>query len=150
MSYFCFSTLQVFCSFCALVMFLCFSELPLLCLPSCFFGHFCLETYVRVTVFSCACDHVFTHFVTVIVLLGTGVMCKCTCVNENSCELLPNHSRFFHVMIQCALDVVLVCCIEWEMELFTYCLLYYCCTWRKSCQNSDMLLTLCLYTVDYG
>ena len=37
---------------------------------------------MRVTVFSCACDHVFTDFVTVIVRLGTGVMCKCTCVNE--------------------------------------------------------------------
>ena len=138
-------------------MFLYFSDLPLLCLPSCFFGHFCLETYVRITVFSCACDHVFTHFVTVIVRFGTGVMCKCTCVNGISCELLPNrhirplyHSRFFHVMIQCALDVVRVCCIEWEMELFTYCLLYYCCTWRSSYQNSDVLITLCLYTVDYG
>ena len=42
-----------------------------------------------VSVFSCACDHVFTHFVTVIVRLGTGVMeCKCTCVNEISWELL--------------------------------------------------------------
>ena len=116
-------------------MFLCFSDLPLLCLPSRFFGHFCLETYVRVRVFSCACDHVFTHW----------VMCKCTCVNEISCELLTNqHIRplchscvFFHVMIQCALDVVRVYCIEWEMEVFTYCLLYYCCTWRSSCQNSD-------------
>ena len=39
---------NVFCLFC-------FSTL--LCLPSCFFGHFCLETYVRVTVFSCACAH---------------------------------------------------------------------------------------------
>ena len=74
-----------------------------------------------------------------------------------SCELLPNqhirplcHSRFFHVMIHRALDVVRVCCIEWEMELFTCCLLYYCCTWRGSCQNSDVLITLCLYTVDYG
>ena len=86
LSSFCFSTLQVFCSFCALVMFLCFSDLPLLCLPSCFFGHFCLETYVRVTMFSCACDHVFTHFVTVIVRLGTGVVCKCTCVKEILCE----------------------------------------------------------------
>ena len=61
---------------------------------------------MRVRVFSCACDHVFTHFVTVIVRLGTGVLCKCTCVNEISCELLPKqlirplcHSRFFHVMI---------------------------------------------------
>ena len=129
----------------------------LLCLPSCFFGHFCLETYVRVTVFSCACDHVFMHFVTVIVRLGTGVMCKWTCVNGISCELLTNqhirplcHSRFFHVMIQCALDVVRVCCIEWEMKLFAYCLFYYCCTWRSSCQNSEELITLCLYTVDYG
>ena len=57
---------------------------------------------MRITGFSCACDHVFTHFVTVIVRLGTGVMCKCTCVNGISCELLPNqhirplcHSRFF-------------------------------------------------------
>ena len=85
---------------------------------------------MRVTVFSCACDHVFTHFVTVIVRLGTGVMCKCTCVNEISCELtgifgLCVIPGFFHVMIQCALDVVRVCCIEWEMELFIYCLLYY-------------------------
>ena len=154
---FVFSALQVFCCFCSLVMFLCFSDLPLLCLPFCFFWHFCLETYVRVKVFSCGCDRVFTHFVTVIVRLDTGVMCKCTCVNEISCELLPNqhiwplcHSRFFHMMIQCALDVVRVCCIEWEMELFTYCLLYCCCTWRSSCQNSDVLITLCLYTVDYG
>ena len=57
---------------------------------------------MRVTVFSCACDHVFTHFVTVTVRLGTWVMCKCTCVNEISCELLTNqhirplcHSQFF-------------------------------------------------------
>ena len=57
---------------------------------------------------------------------------------------------FFHVMIQRALDVVRVCCIDWEMELFTYCLLYYCCTWRSSYQNSDVLITLCLYTVNYG
>ena len=99
---FVFWILQVFCSFCALVMFLYFSDLPLLCLPSCFFGHFCLETYVRITGFSCACDHVSNHFVTVIVRLGTGVMCKCTCVNGISCELLPNqhirplcHSRVF-------------------------------------------------------
>ena len=125
---FVFWTLQVFCSFCALVMFLNFSDLPLLCLPSCFFGHFCLETYVRITVFLCACDHVFMHFVTVIVRLGTGVMCKCTCVNGISCKLLPNqhirplcHSRFFHVMIQRALDVVRVCCIEWEMESIICC-----------------------------
>ena len=109
------------------------------------------------------CFHVpvtffFTHFVTVIVRLGTGVMCKWTCVNGISCELLTNqHIRplchscvFFHVMIQCALDVVRVYCIEWEMEVFTYCLLYYCCTWRSSCQNSDVLITLCLYTVGYG
>ena len=27
-------------------MFLCFSDLPLLCLPSCCFGHFCLETFL--------------------------------------------------------------------------------------------------------
>ena len=77
---------------------------------------------MRITVFSCACDHVFTHFVTVIVRLGTGVMCKCTCVNGISRPLC--HSRFFHVMIQHALDVVRLCCIEWEMELFSYCLLY--------------------------
>ena len=86
---------------------------------------------MRITVFSCACDHVFTHFVTVIVRLGTGVMCKCTCVSGISCELLPNqhiwslcHSRGFHVMIQRALDVVRVCCIEWEMN----CLPVVCCT----------------------
>ena len=59
-----------------------FSDLPFLCLSSCFFGHFCLETYMHFTMFSCACDHVFTDFVTVIVRLGTGVVCKCTCVNE--------------------------------------------------------------------
>ena len=47
---------------------------------------------MRVTMFSCACDHVFTHFVTVIVRLGTGVVCKCTCVKEILCE--PAYSAF--------------------------------------------------------
>ena len=50
---------------------------------------------MRITVFSCACDHVFTHFVTVIVRLATGVMSKCTCVNGTSCELLPVSFPFF-------------------------------------------------------
>ena len=84
---FVFSTLRVFCSFCALVMFLCFffffflliyPFLSALLLLWTFFP----ETSVRVTVFSCACDRVFKHLVTVIVRLGTVVMCKCKCVNE--------------------------------------------------------------------
>ena len=77
-----FNTSGILFLLCTGNVFVVFSDLPVLCLPSCFFGYFCLEMYVRVTVFSCACDHVFTHFVTVIVRLGTGVMCKCTCVNE--------------------------------------------------------------------
>ena len=44
---------------------------------------FCVCVFVC---FLCACDHVFTDFVTVIVRLGTGVMCKCTCVNDCSRE----------------------------------------------------------------
>ena len=52
---------------------------------------------MRITVFSCACDHVFTHFVTVIVRLGTGVMCKCTCVNGISCE--PAYSAFVSFLV---------------------------------------------------
>ena len=109
------------------------------------------------TVFSCACDHVFTDFVTVIVRLGTGVMCKCPCVNEFSCELLPNqyiwpfcYSWFLHVMVQCTLDVIRLCCIDWNVKLFIHWLLYYCCSRRSSCQDSDVLITLCLYTVDDG
>ena len=69
-------------------------------------------------------------------------------MNECSCELLPDqhiwplyYSRFLHVMVQCTLDVVRVCCIDWNVKLFTHCPLHYCGIWRSSCQNSDVLMT---------
>ena len=101
----------------------------------------------------CACYNVFTclwsciHELCDIVRLGTGDKCKCTFINERSCELLPNqhiwplcYSQFLHVMIQCTLGVVWVCCNDWNIKLFTYFLLYYCCAWRSNCQNSDVLI----------
>ena len=43
---------------------------------------------MRVTVFLCACDHVFTHFVTDIVRLGTGCLMVHVVVYErNEMEL---------------------------------------------------------------
>ena len=60
------------------------------------------------------------------------------------------YSWFLHVMVQCTLDVIRVCCIDWNVKMFTHCLLYYCCARRSSCQDSDVLITLCLYTVDDG
>lgn len=74
-----------------------------------------------VTVFLCTCDHVFMDFVTRIVGLGTGVLCKCTCVNKCSHELLPNLQIVAFVLddiktIQCLSISITVLVITWQMR----------------------------------
>ena len=132
---------NVFCLFC-------FSTL--LCLPSCFFGHFCLETYVRVTVFSCACAHALCDSHRSAWHWGLRELDFVWTTAWPAYSAFVSF-RFFHVMIQCALDVVGACCIEWEINCSPTDRCTTVSTWRSSCQTcSDVLITLCLYTVDYG
>ena len=91
--FFVFWTLRVFYTFCRLVMFLFFSIFVCLLASFDIFAYM----YVRITVFSCACDHVFTHFVRVIVRLGTGINTRVwmgfRVPNQHIRPLC--HSRFF-------------------------------------------------------
>ena len=100
-----FSNTSCICSFCALVMFICFSDLPFLCLSSCFFGHFCLETCACYSAFKCLwpCIHRLCH--------SYSSACHWGYLQMHVRELLPNqhiwplyYSRFLNV--ECYLDVV--------------------------------------------